>query len=115
MRDYAVCSMRATITKGVGEGLVIVVSLPDNATPIQFEYRPPQRTDSTPDAYVHYLVPCDEKGQALCEVCNTNTADYDSKICKLCYDKLAIASITQEEEQPQGEDKGEEGTASEKS
>ncbi|MDD3493595.1 MAG: hypothetical protein PHZ19_08895 [Candidatus Thermoplasmatota archaeon] len=115
MKDYAVCSMKATISKGVGEGLIIVVSLPDNATPIQFEYRPPQRADTLPDAYIHYLIPCDEKGLALCEICNTQTANYDGKICQSCYDKLTLANAFNDEDNTQDEDKREEDTASEKS
>jgi hypothetical protein len=69
----------------------VIVQLPENATPLGIEYQPAQMgilQPKPPICIVHFLVPCTEKGEALCEICGVNVADYEGIICSECKAKI---------------------------
>lgn len=86
MNAYAVCSAAISLPLGIqpGQPTTAKVELPENAIPLQMEYRAPTPEMQQPQMLLHYLVPCDDAGQALCEICNRNTADYEGIICMQC-------------------------------
>jgi hypothetical protein len=98
MKLYALCSARSEIQdihllEPGHEPIKLKFGLPENAVPLTIEYQ--QAIDNphtgkvmTPaSVLVHYLVPCDENGSPLCEICNENVADHGT-ICKECEDYI---------------------------
>lgn len=91
MINFSVCSIvvQLPLDYQPGQSITVKMLVPENAIPLQVDHRAPivgiPGVQPTPGfCTLHYLVPCDAEGRALCEVCNERTADYDGVICTEC-------------------------------
>ncbi len=94
MKLYALCSARSEIQdvralEPGHEPIKVKFGIPENAAPLTIEYQEAVVNKSTgdiilpPTIMVHYLVPCNEAGNPLCEICNERVADKGT-ICAEC-------------------------------
>ncbi len=101
MKLYALCSARSEIQdirllEPGHEPIKLKFGIPENAAPLTIEYQQAVDNPHTgkvmipASVLVHYLVPCDENGLPLCEICNENVADRGT-ICKECEDYIKAA------------------------
>ncbi len=108
MKLYALCSARSEIQdiralEPGHEPIKLKFGIPENAAPLTIEYQEAINNPHTnkvmipASVLVHYLVPCDENGLPLCEICNENVADRGT-ICSVCEDYIKASEESIEPE-----------------